>query len=158
MLAHMEIGEDGVAPPTIDDDPEQTAAAKERVLARTARRDEKKRTLSEPQGIARADDPARVAKRMDRLARYHCGDDLPTGPSDLSDEDVDTLFSHAALRVARSKEVPAVGQEATDPDKIFERVVNNSDFLERSPARRAPRSSTTNGRSSRCTTRACARP
>jgi endonuclease G len=110
---------------------EQQAAAAARVLARTAERDEKIQILSQPGGIAKADDPARIAKRMDRLARYHCGDDVPSVTADVSDEDARALFTAAAQRVAQSPLVPAIAPGTADrPDVVLEKIINNSDFLE----------------------------
>jgi len=110
---------------------DQDAAAAQRVLDRTAERDEKIEILSHENGIARADDPLRIAKRLDRLARYHCNDVLPRMPSDIPDREPEALLSSAARRVAESPLVPAVSIEtANRPDIVLEKVINVNDFLE----------------------------
>ena len=51
----------------------QRDAAAERVAERAAQRHEHEATLATPGGIAAADTPERVAKRIDRLTRYYDG-------------------------------------------------------------------------------------
>ena len=110
---------------------DQTAAATQRVLDRTPERDEKIQILGESGGIARADDSARIAKRMDRLARYHCHDALPMTPGDISTEQPATLLNAAARRVAESPLVPSITLATSEhPDIVLERIINNNDFLE----------------------------
>ncbi len=87
--------------------------------------------LSESGGIGRADDPARIAKRLDRLARYHLNDELPRTPSDIPDEEPAALLRTAARRIAESTLVSAVGVETGDqPEVVLEKVINVNDFLE----------------------------
>ena len=48
----------------------QREAAAERIAERSPQRDEHEAVLARPGGIARADTPERIAKRVDRLSRY----------------------------------------------------------------------------------------
>ena len=110
---------------------DQNAAAAKRVLDRTAERTEKIGILSESGGIGRADDPARIAKRLDRLARYHLNDELPRTSGDIPDEEPEALLRTAARRVAESPLVSGVGVETGDqPEVVLEKVINVNDFLE----------------------------
>jgi endonuclease G len=110
---------------------EQDAAAAARVAARTGVRDEKRAILRRRGGIADADDPVRIAKRLSRLARYHGVGDVPAVPGDVSDEDARALLDATARRVAQSPRVPAIEPATADsPGIVLERIINNSDFLE----------------------------
>lgn len=115
---------------TIDSDPEQDEAAARRVSERSAIRDEKIQILSEPGGIARADDPARIAKRLDRLARYHTNDEMPRSPGEIPDREPEALMRAAARRVAESPYAAVAAETGDRPDVVLERIINNSDFLE----------------------------
>ena len=110
---------------------DQDGAAAQRVLDRAAERNEKIGILSESGGIGRADDPARIAKRMDRLACYHLNDELPRTPGETPDEEPEALLRTAARRIAESPLVPGVGVETGDqPEVVLEKVINVNDFLE----------------------------
>jgi endonuclease G len=85
----------------------QHDAAAKRVRAGTQRRQGKIRVLGEPGGIARADDPERVATRIDRLSHYH-PDIRPISPSGIVEQD------EVAMRAATA---------------VLERVINTDDFL-----------------------------
>lgn len=68
--------------PTRDD---QDAAAAERVAERSDERRRKIETLKSPGGIAMADDPKRVAARIDRLSHYY-SDVRPVDPTSIIDD------------------------------------------------------------------------
>lgn len=110
---------------------EQDALAAARVAERTGVRDEKRAILRRKGGIADADDPVRIAKRMSRLAHYHGVGDVPVVSGDCSDDEARALFGATARRVAQSPRVPAVPPAASEtPGVVLEKVINNSDFLE----------------------------
>ena len=113
-------------------DDEQNRAAAERVRERTGQRAANMRVLREPLGIAKADSPERVAKRMDRLASYHLGEPMPVGRASAvaAAGEPEALMRAAARRVADSDKVPAIAGEGEDPDRVLERIINNADFLE----------------------------
>jgi endonuclease G, mitochondrial len=54
----------------------QHEAAAQRVAERTRERDEHEAVLARPGGLAEADTPERIEKRLDRLSRYYGGDPL----------------------------------------------------------------------------------
>ena len=110
---------------------DQNAAAARRILDQAADRAEKIGILDTVGGIARADDPERIAKRMDRLARYHLNDELPQTPGDIPDAGAAEMLGSAARRLAESPLVPEVGLETAErPDVVLEKVINVNDFLE----------------------------
>ncbi len=111
---------------------EQNAAAAARVTARADTRAENIRVLSEPGGLAKADSPERVAKRLDRLASYHLDEPLPVrSAGDTPAAAPDERMRTAARRIASSTRVPAVpAKDGDDPERVLERVINNADFLE----------------------------
>ncbi|WP_131766122.1 DNA/RNA non-specific endonuclease [Candidatus Protofrankia californiensis] len=87
--------------------PEQREAVATRVARRTGQRRGTIDTLRQPGGIARADEPARVASRIDRLSRYH-PDVRPVNP--------------AAIATGEPAAVAAAGA-------ILERIIQVNDLL-----------------------------
>jgi endonuclease G len=85
----------------------QEEAAKKRVDERTAVRRARIATLAEPGGLAKADDPERVASRIDRLSRYY-PDIRPVNP--------------ASVLASDPEAVAAAGV-------VLERVINTEDFV-----------------------------
>ncbi|MBH0122972.1 endonuclease, partial [Rhodococcus sp. CX] len=59
----------------------QRRAAARRIVDRSDVRVGNEQVLGEPGGIARADDPARIAKRLDRVSRYYLGGDPADAPA-----------------------------------------------------------------------------
>jgi endonuclease G len=86
---------------------EQRDAFERRVKDRVQDRLRKIEVLQEDGGIARADDPGRVATRIDRLSRYY-SDVRPIGPAGIAAGDA------GAMRAATA---------------VLERVINTADFL-----------------------------
>ncbi len=86
---------------------EQRDATAARVAARVEERHSNIEVLREPGGIAKADDPERVATRIDRLSRYH-SEVRPIDPAAIAARD------------------PAAMTAAT---AVLERVINTEDFL-----------------------------
>ena len=81
----------------------QNDAAAERVAARTPERHENVAALAGPGGIATADTPERIAKRVDRLTRYYAGaTPLP-----------------AAVAAAAG----------AAPEVLLEKIINSADFV-----------------------------
>ena len=85
----------------------QCDAAARRVAERVGTRGKKIETLGTPGGIVRADEPERVASRIDRLARYR-PDIRPIDPSAIAARDEDAMFA---------------------AEKVLERVILTKDFL-----------------------------
>jgi endonuclease G len=85
----------------------QDDSAADRVSGRSKDRKARIKELQTPGGIARADDPQRVATRIDRLSHYH-PDVRPIPPSEIVAEDPE------AMRAAGA---------------VLERIINTEDFL-----------------------------
>ncbi|MFF0817921.1 DNA/RNA non-specific endonuclease [Rhodococcus sp. NPDC003318] len=98
----------------------QNAAAARRVQERAGRRAEHVDTLSVPGGIALADTPERIAKRLDRLSRYYTGEELPTG---TVTEETDRLTEAALDRVGEL--VDGGGSS----EQVLEKIILTSDFV-----------------------------
>jgi endonuclease G len=85
----------------------QGDAADARVRERKGERQRKVDLLGEWGGIAEADDPQRIATRIDRLSRYH-PDIRPISASDLAAEEPDAMKAAGI---------------------VLERIINTADFL-----------------------------
>ena len=85
----------------------QSDAAAHRVAERAGTRGEKIETLGRPGGIVLADAPARIASRIDRLARYR-PDIRPIDPAAIAARDKGAMFA---------------------AEKVLERVILTKDFL-----------------------------
>src|SRR5262249_37797276 len=94
-------------PPTTPTREAQDAAAAQRVADRTEERQQKIATLEQSHGIARADDPKRVAARIDRLSHYY-PDVRPLDPAAII-EDKDGAMDAAGA--------------------VLERVIGTTDFV-----------------------------
>src|SRR4051794_7839823 len=70
----------------------QTDAAAERFAQRAAQRRKNIRTLAEPGGIALADTPERVTKRIERLSRYYGDVDLAHAAIDPTAENAGVML------------------------------------------------------------------
>ena len=86
---------------------------------RTAERRGNEATLAEPGGLANADTPERIAKRLDRLTRYNAGDAPP-------------LAAGAAPEVLVAEALDRVGdllEDAAEPAKLLEKIINTANFV-----------------------------
>jgi endonuclease G, mitochondrial len=110
---------------------EQTEAAAARFAARAEERRAKVASLKQPGGIARADTSERVAKRIDRLARYYAREPLPATP-----EETPTAEPEEALRDAVVRQMPTLVDAATpevslaEPAVFLEKVILTTDFVD----------------------------
>lgn len=110
----------------------QTDAAAARIEAMTATREENVAQLKSG-GIAAANPPERLTKRLDRLSRYYAGDRLPATPAEARVAEPEAVL--ATVRKRRfSREAPAAVVEAIgkpgDTGAVLERIINTSDFLD----------------------------
>lgn len=104
--------------------------------------------LDQPDGLVQANDPMRVAKRLDRVTRYLSGGDPMESPADASAtalvrssiervSDVpEAPPAEAASRVEaelerRTTGAPPGGEERTAPvaEMLLERIINTADFV-----------------------------
>lgn len=88
----------------------QSGDAASRVRGRSRERRAKKDLLGEKGGLARADDPARVASRIDRLSRYH-SDVRPIDPAKIAREDPAAMAAAGAVleRIIQTEDFLGVG-------------------------------------------------
>jgi len=99
----------------------QQRAAADRLRQREAVRAEHEAVLREPGGLARADDPTRIAKRLDRVTRY-----LVEGEATVASPHADRAELVAdALDLAA--QLP--GQTPADSGVLLEKIINTADFL-----------------------------
>src|SRR4051812_6762581 len=88
----------------------QVEAAADRINARTEERAENVERI-ETGGIAAANTPERLTKRLDRLSRYYAGDRLPATPEEARVAEPEAVL--ASFRKRRfSREAPAAVVEA----------------------------------------------
>jgi endonuclease G, mitochondrial len=94
-------------------------AAAKRIKARAGDRS-KNIELLDKGGIAAANPPERISKRLDRLGRYMRGEDLPIAPADVPEEHEAVLGAVPMRRFTR---------EAAAAGKVLELIINQSDLL-----------------------------
>lgn len=103
--------------------------------------------LNEPDGLVQANDPLRIAKRLDRVTRYMAGDDPMEAPTDAtadtlihgSIERVSSVLEEAPLAVADAIEEELARRSggleesrqkpAPVAEMLLERIINTPDFL-----------------------------
>ncbi|HEY5855840.1 MAG TPA: DNA/RNA non-specific endonuclease [Aldersonia sp.] len=99
----------------------QRREAADRMRKRDAVRAEHEAVLREPGGLARADDPTRIAKRLDRVTRY-----LVEGEATVASPHADRAELVAdALDLAA--QLP--GETPSDSGVLLEKIINTADFL-----------------------------
>lgn len=99
----------------------QRRAAARRIVDRSDVRVGNEQVLGEPGGIARADDPARIAERLDRVSRYYLGGDPTEAPAGA---DPASLIESALDRA------PSIlGSGAEDAESMLEKIINTADFV-----------------------------
>jgi endonuclease G, mitochondrial len=96
-------------------------AAAKRIKARTADRS-KNVELLEMGGIAAANPPERINKRLDRLGRYVRGEEMPIAPADVPEEHETMLTAVPVRRFTRGAPTAAV-------EKDLELIINQSELL-----------------------------
>jgi endonuclease G, mitochondrial len=103
----------------------QQSAARERVAERAPERQEHEEALQQAGGLAQADDPVRIAKRLDRLSRYYTGGDPAESPADVEPE----VLVAAAVERARDMVEPHEARAAEAPTLLLEKIINTPDFV-----------------------------
>lgn len=125
----------------------QRTLARRRAMEREDDRRATEAELEKPDGLVRANDPLRVAKRLDRVTRYLTGGDPMESPADAA---AGTLVRDSVERVSEVLETPSVDLgtkvenelagsvvpsategEAAAPaaEELLERIINTADFL-----------------------------
>ncbi|WP_223173671.1 DNA/RNA non-specific endonuclease [Georgenia yuyongxinii] len=103
----------------------QRAAARERVDERAPERQEHEEALQQAGGLAQADDPVRIAKRLDRLSRYYTGGDPAESPADVQPE----VLVAAAVERARDMVEPDEAHAVETSTLLLEKIINTADFV-----------------------------
>jgi endonuclease G, mitochondrial len=97
---------------------QQIEALRRRVAERAELRHEREEVIASSSNLADANPPELVARRLDRITRYHAGDELPeTTPTDAPDE--------LAQKAVERAPVP----NSTPPEKLLEAIINTPDFV-----------------------------
>lgn len=99
---------------------QQGEAAAHRMRERAQQRGEHVDVLASPGGIAAADTPERIAKRLDRLSRYYTGETLPTAPGAQRPE----VLTEAAL-----ERVSGLVDGDGSSEEVLEKIILTSDFV-----------------------------
>ncbi|WP_077040216.1 DNA/RNA non-specific endonuclease [Rhodococcus sp. MTM3W5.2] len=98
----------------------QDEAAARRARERAPQRGEHVSVLSGPGGVAAADTPERIAKRLDRLSRYYAGEEPSAPPTADSPE---TVVEEALNRISDVADVDG------SPEVVLEKIINTADFV-----------------------------
>ncbi|MGW6376991.1 DNA/RNA non-specific endonuclease [Rhodococcus sp. NPDC055112] len=98
----------------------QAEAAARRARERAPQRGEHVSVLSGPGGVAAADTPERIAKRLDRLSRYYAGEE-PSAPPTA--DPPETVVEEALNRISDVADVDG------SPEIVLEKIINTADFV-----------------------------
>ena len=108
----------------------QTQAAAERFQRHASERREKLEALRSPGGVAQVNDPARVARRLDRLSRYYAGEDLPATPGETPRAEPEEVLAAALERGHLPARAMVPDQRLAAPGTVLERIINTPDFVD----------------------------
>ncbi len=108
----------------------QAQAAANRLAGRAGERRETIDALEAPGGLARADAPERIAKRLDRLTRYYAGESLPAAPSDAPAQEPEEALAAAIDRGELPVRAVVPGEPPSAPGVVLERIINTPDFVD----------------------------
>jgi endonuclease G, mitochondrial len=102
---------------------QQIAALRRRAIDRTEPRIQHEEALAQPRNLVEANQPERIALRLDRITRYYAGEKLPeTTPTATPEQ----LIAQAKIRAA----LPTVPVSATaTPEQMLEAIINSPDFV-----------------------------
>src|SRR5206468_729082 len=109
----------------------QVEAAARRIEARADARQTNVAAL-DAGGIAAANPPERVARRLDRLTRYCVGDRLPETTDEVQVADPDAVLATFGRRRFTRDARPihdAVAEADGDAGKVLERIIETSELL-----------------------------
>jgi len=108
----------------------QTDAAAERFQRHASERRRTLEALGSPGGVAQVNDPARVARRLDRLSRYYAGEDLPATPSDSPRAEPEEVLAAALERGHLPARATLPDEPLAAPGAVLERIINTPDFVD----------------------------
>ncbi|WP_027502784.1 DNA/RNA non-specific endonuclease [Rhodococcus sp. UNC363MFTsu5.1] len=98
----------------------QAEAAERRARERAPQRGEHVSVLSGPGGVAAADTPERIAKRLDRLSRYYAGEEPSAQPTADPPE---AVVEEALNRISDVADVDG------SAEVVLEKIINTADFV-----------------------------
>jgi endonuclease G len=98
---------------------QQNEAARRRVAERVEPRLKREEALASPCSLLQANTPERIAQRLDRITRYHAGEELPETTPTAAPEQL------VAQAIERAPEVP----DSATPDELLEAIINTADFV-----------------------------
>jgi endonuclease G len=120
----------------------QADAAAQRYAARREQRLHNIETVRQPGGLALADSPERVAKRLDRLSRYYAAERLPGAVADQPSAEPGAVIASALSRAARCsiapRGTPTTAAAALEADvaadlgtvgTVLEKIILTPDFV-----------------------------
>ncbi len=108
----------------------QSEAAAERFQTRASERGEKLAALQSPGGVALANDPDRIAMRLDRLSRYYAGEDRPATPRETPRAEPDEVLAAALERGHLPPHATVPDERLAAPGVVLERIINTPDFVD----------------------------
>jgi endonuclease G len=137
----------------LDGKPRQQVEAARRFGERAARRRSAIEAVRKPGGLAAANTPERLARRLDRLTRYYAGEQLPVTPAQMPriepTELIESAIERATLAAPRplgatidasaagvgvvadaAAAVPAGSDASERAGIVLERIINTADFVD----------------------------
>jgi endonuclease G, mitochondrial len=97
---------------------QQTEALRVRLAERAEPRVQNEEKLASSRSLVEANEPARVALRLDRLTRYYNGDELPvTTPTETPER----------LKINAVERAPV--PNSTPPERLLEAIINTADYV-----------------------------
>jgi endonuclease G, mitochondrial len=107
---------------------DQQRAAAARVAGREAEREENLVTLRKPGGLGFADEPERVAARLDRLSRYWSRAPIPSKREDVPHGPAEEIVTTAIERGMAWGERPD-GEPLEAAGEVLEKIIGSVDFV-----------------------------
>ncbi len=107
---------------------EQQAAAASRVAKREGAREQNLAELKKPGGLGLADEPARVAARLDRLSRYWARAPIPMQREDVPRGSAEEIVATAIDRGMAWGQAPD-GEPLKAAGEVLEKIIGTVDFV-----------------------------
>jgi endonuclease G len=109
---------------------DQTRAAAKRFKGRAAERHRNIALTQEPGGLAKADTPERVAKRLARLSSYHGADRTGAAAPKVPLAQVEEVFAAVLASDPEAAEPEAAANAREMAGVVLEKVINTPDFVD----------------------------
>ncbi len=108
----------------------QAEAAAKRFSERASERHTNVEALDSPGGIARVNEAARVARRLDRLSRYYAGEDLPLTPGETPSAAPNEVLAAVRERGQLAGLAAVADEPEAAPGAVLEKIINTEDFVD----------------------------